>query len=376
MVNIITQNDQYITIDGHRFHHVWIRDNCLCDKCCHPTSLQRLSNISDVSSSFEPVSIREENGELSIAWNEETPHESVFPISWLLDNRYDNSFTDGNEPKKTDVYNLFGEQVLWNKAWIDENKPIYHDVNATNRDPWMTQLFTLGFVVVNKFDVDNFESFLSSFGPIYHTEFGAFVPTKVQMGANDLAETNHALSFHTDYPYWVSPPLMTCLYSVKPADSGGESVLIDGFRIISDFQQDHPNYFDVLAKTRIQFRQLYKDWGYYYSCKRSILEVDEQGTLVRLNYAPSHSYEWDLPFEQMGPFYEAYMAFSRYMNKPEYQYTFLLESQHCVLINNSRVLHARKAFQGTRHLNAGWISWDFIAARQNYKQFTHPLISA
>ncbi len=35
------QSGNYITVNGKRFHHIWLRDNCLCPECRHPTSFQK-----------------------------------------------------------------------------------------------------------------------------------------------------------------------------------------------------------------------------------------------------------------------------------------------------------------------------------------------
>ncbi|NEO73054.1 TauD/TfdA family dioxygenase [Moorena sp. SIO3H5] len=42
--------------------------------------------------------------------------------------------------------------------------------------------------------------------------------------------------------------------------------------------------------------------------------------------------------------YEAYFAWFKLLNSPAYQYSFRLEPRDCMIIQNFRVLHGRKAF--------------------------------
>ena len=40
-------NESFLSIAGKRFHHVWLRDHCLCSQCYRTGAFQKLFHISD-----------------------------------------------------------------------------------------------------------------------------------------------------------------------------------------------------------------------------------------------------------------------------------------------------------------------------------------
>lgn len=60
------QDNNFIKVEGKRFHYIWLRDNCLCPECRHPTSFQKIYDISEAQSFPKPLSVLEENEKLTI----------------------------------------------------------------------------------------------------------------------------------------------------------------------------------------------------------------------------------------------------------------------------------------------------------------------
>lgn len=363
-VNITMLKDQFITVQGKRFHKIWLRDNCLCPKCRHPTSFQKLYDISERLDPPEILSVEESNEQLKIVWNEAPPHHSTFSIPWLLNYAYDGQSKPPSVP----------EQLLWDKAKLEKYLPQWHDAKSCNFESWSSTLFKLGFTLFRNMSFADLKPFLLSIAPILDVEYGEFAPVKTKPGANDLGETGYALSPHTDYPTRDYSSLLVCFYMVENSVKGGETILVDGFRLAQDFRNDCPDYFRILAETPIQFRQFYQDFRYFHYYKRPIFELNTNGEIIRVNFAHSHSYNWNLPFEQMELFYKAYSAFFRYVKNPIYHYCFPLQSGDCLLMYNSRILHGRTAFDsnsGMRHLEVAYAVWDYLTARDRFNQYQH-----
>ena len=368
MKSTATLNKTFLTVKGKRFHYVWLRDNCLSPKSRHPTSFQKLYEMKHTLCP-EPLSVEEKDGELTIIWNEDPPHKSTFSISWLLSHAYDDGEQDNeNEHSESNSQN---QEFLWDKAWIEANISKLQEALSSNPELWFEQLFTFGFTVLHNIPAKDLQATIESIGPIYNSDYGLFAPSKTTNEGKDLAETGNAMSFHTDYTYWHTPPLLTSLYCVENSASGGESLIVDGFRVVDDFRQQHPDYFQILTQTPIQFKQVYTKWQYFYSRTQPILELDEYGKVTRINFANSHSYTWKLPFDQMEEFYAAYITFFQYVKNPVYEYCFSLEPGDLLLMNDSRIMHGRKAFTGNRHLEIACVSWDFLQARQRFHQNKH-----
>ncbi|NEO29403.1 MAG: hypothetical protein F6K36_02905 [Symploca sp. SIO3C6] len=58
-----------------------------------------------------------------------------------------------------------------------------------------------------------------------------------------------------------------------------------------------------------------------------------------------------------------------YLNNPTYQYCFRLEAGDCLLVQNFRVLHGRKAFNpnsGSRHLEVAFVEWNDFTGRHDF----------
>ncbi|MBD2184863.1 TauD/TfdA family dioxygenase [Planktothrix sp. FACHB-1355] len=364
-------NHNYLTVEDKRFHYIWLRDNCLCPQCRHPTSFQKIHNISDRTTPPKPLSAELGKEELTIDWDENPSHQSIFPLSWLMIHAYDQPHRRREKGKE--------EKILWDKSGIEAYSLQYHDFPNCDRTSWVKELFQLGFTFLENMKLEELAPFLAdNIGPIYHTEYGAFAPVKFKPGANDLGETDYPLSPHTDYPYRYNHPLLVCFYMVENTVMGGESVLVDGFRIAQDFRKDHPDYFQILAQTPIQFQQFYTEFQYYYQRTQTLLKLDYQGEVEEITFGHSHVYNWDLPFEEMEEFYAAYSAFFRYLENPDYQYCIRLQPGNCLLMQNARILHGRKAFStnsGSRHLEVVYLSWDYFTGRHNFEQHKHLYLS-
>lgn len=365
-------NLNYLTVGGKRFHYLWLRDNCLCPQCRHPTSFQKIYNISDRTDPPKPLSAALGEEELRIDWDEKPSHGSIFPLSWLMDHAYDRPLEPGSFHRQIEQWK--DEKILWDKTWIEAYSLQPLDFRNCKRPSWFKEIFQLGFTILENMKLEELEPFLTDIGPLYHTEYGAFAPVKVKPGANDLGETGYPLSPHTDYPNRYNPPLLVCFYMVENTVLGGESVLVDGFRVAEDFRQRHPDYFQILAKTPVPFQQFYTEFQYFYHRTQTILKLDAQGQVEEINFGHSHAHNWELPFDEMEQFYAAYSAFFRYLQNPDYQYCFRLQPGSCLLMHNARILHGRKAFNansGHRHLEVAYLAWDYLTGRHNFDQYQH-----
>ena len=358
-------NNLFITVNNKRFHYIWLRDNCLCSECRHSTSFQKTYDYTKKPSPPEPLSVIEQDGELKIIWHEKPEHESIFPIDWLLGYAYD------PQPKTLEEADI----ILWNKSSLDANPPQKYDIHSCAESTWLNQLFMQGFTMLQKVSVEEIEPFLRSIGPILETEYGKTNELKPTANAKDLgfALQGPALSPHTDHSYKLIKNLGECLYCVENNATGGESVIIDGFFLAQEFRQHYPDYFQILTQTPVLFNHFDPEYGYFFSQKTPIIELDEQGQISRLCFAHKNCAR-NIPFDQTELFYEAYSAFLSYLKNPDYQYRFRLEAGDCLIFWNSRILHGRTAYDasaGNRHLRLFLMDWDYFVARRNFDRVKH-----
>ena len=71
------------------FHHLWLRDNCPCSSCRHPSVPERLIDTQSIAEDVAPASIDvSPDGDLLVEWAGDG-HRSAFDSEWLADHSYD-----------------------------------------------------------------------------------------------------------------------------------------------------------------------------------------------------------------------------------------------------------------------------------------------
>ena len=356
------QNDTFVTIHGKRFHYTWLRDHCLCSECFHQESSQKIFDISPSPLPLEPTVVEEAEEQLRILWNGNAPHESVFPINWLLDHSYDPA--PDFEPQ--------GEIALWDAAYLESHPPGFFDAHSASFESWHQQLTRLGFAVLHNLDRLDLHLWFNEIAPIHVTEYGVTSRVRPTPEAKDLA-MSHAgdgLLPHTDGSYRWGERLLQFLFTHQNITSGGDTILIDGFRVAQDFRLQHPVEFQRLASTRIQYRQYDRQAGYVFKHSTPILLLEDSGEVEAVYYCPKNI-DWQLPFDLVEDFYRAYNLFSSYLNDPANQYRFRLEQGDCVLFQNFRVLHSMGEYDPRsdyRDFETGYVDWSYVEARMEYQR--------
>ena len=361
-------NKQGVVVNGKRFHYVWLRDNCLCPKCYDPSSRQKRYDLSDFVLDPQPFSVNLQDERLVVNWDEYSSHQSIFPLSWLLERAYDPK----PEPEP------LSQHILWDRAWFDNHTiewPDYWADTQKIRQILSNHLSTLGFAVLRNVTIEDLETLLLSIGPIYEfAKFGNFstvkpVPNSSNLSSDlSMSSEGHALSPHTDFTYLNAPPLVQALYCVENDAYGGESIVVDGFKLVADFGKNYPDYFHILCNTPVKFKQFIDRWNYLFSRTSPMIKLNNKNEVAAI-YFSHKNICIDLPYEKIDIFYQAYDAFLKYLNNPAYQYCYRLQKGDCLLVTNFRVLHGRKDFDsrsGIRHLEIAFIEWDYFQGLTNF----------
>lgn len=370
-------SDRFLTVEGHRFHHIWLRDHCLCSQCHHATAFQKIYDISDRIEPPKPKSAALQDSKLIVEWEENPPHRSIFPLPWLLSYAYDRE-KEGKSVPSNIKSQLNREKILWDSASLNANPPKWPQFGVDTIESLIDQIDRLGFTILKNLAWEDLEAFTSSIGPIYKVGRNTpFTSVKAVPKAQDLSYGSGALSLHTDLTYIPAPRVVELLYCVEHQASGGESVLVDGYRVAQDFRTEHPDYFQILSETPVQFREFSTGWGYFVSHTTPILKLDVTGEVSDV-YFCHKNFGLDLPFDRVESFYEAYCTFASYLKNPAYQYWFRMEPGDCQLVQNFRVLHGRSAFDptsGPRHLEGGYMEWTYYAGARDFHRIK-PLYEA
>jgi len=141
---------------------------------------------------------------------------------------------------------------------------------------------------------------------------------------------------------------------------GGESVVVDGFRAAERLQAEDPCGFALLTRHCARFEYA-GSAGVRLKSKRPMIELGPDGELIGIRFNNrSASAFIDVPYEDMEGYYAAYRRLAQIIEDPAMEITFKLKPGELFIVDNTRVLHARKAFSssGSRWLQGCYADKD------------------
>ncbi|MBY8887020.1 TauD/TfdA family dioxygenase [Streptomyces sp. PTM05] len=354
-----------IEVGDHRFHPLWLRDNCLCPECREPASFQKLLDLGRLPGL--PTARRWEvtDGTLVVDWVGTPEHRSVFPLEWLSVHAHDQPASRGDKSMEP-----------WDATTWLTSPPAWHEIQDCDPEggPWADDLVRFGIAFLANVTSEELDAFATKVGPPFVTEFGRVVAVEAVRDADDLALSGAELSVHTDFSaHMHSPPLLQFMLCEAQDPGGGESVFVDGFQVAERFRSKNPRYFEMLVRTPINFQQFYGDHHLFHQRRRPVLELGEDGSVSGVFFGHSHACNWRIAPDDVELYYAAYHAFFGCLKNPANQLRLQLEAGQCVLLRNGRLLHGRGAYdpRAGRKLITQWTSWEYFASRRRYHRYKH-----
>ena len=335
------------------FHAVWLRDNCPCPECRHPNG-QRLLDSAAIDDGVAVTSARAVDGAIETRFAD--GHSARFDVEWLRAHAYDGAC--GSEPQS--------RLRLWDAA-VELPVESYDDVvaggDALRR--WLAAVDELGFAILRGGPVEpgTVIRVAELFGFVRETNYGRLFDVRSVVDPTNLAYTGLGLGAHTDNPYRDPTPTLQLLHCLASSVQGGESTLVDGFRVAAELRRRHPAAFDLLARTPIRFRyhdgetELETDWP--------VLGLDARGQVAAVRFNTRSAAPLRVDPALVEPWYDAYRRFGRMLASPAYTIEFGLEPGDLFIVDNLRVLHGRSRFSdvGERHLQGCYADRDGLRSR-------------
>jgi gamma-butyrobetaine dioxygenase len=123
-------------------------------------------------------------------------------------------------------------------------------------------------------------------------------------------------------------------------------MVVDGFAAARRLREENPAWFDVLSRYCARFEYA-GEAGVRLRSRRPMIELAADGTLqaVRFNNRSAAAIT-DVPFDAMADYYAAYRRLGEIIDDPRMEVSFRLEPGECFIVDNTRVLHARKGYSG------------------------------
>ena len=341
-----------------RFHAVWLRDNAQDHETRAQGNGQRLIALRDI-----PAETRIEAAEISppgtldVRFAPEDKRVS-FDLAWLEAHAYDQPapaqrgwLEDGVETWDAD---LMADVPCGDFAALAQGGRALQD--------WLGQIMRYGFAkVVNApatpgtlFDI------VGLFGHVRETNYGRHFEVRTEVNPSNLAFTGLGLQAHTDNPYRDPVPTVQVLHCLESSAAGGENMVVDGFAAALRLRAEDPEGFDLLANHCARFEYAGED-GVCLTSRRPMIELAPDGALIGIRFNNrSCAAITDVPFDLMADYYAAYRRLGEIIDDTAMEVTFRLNPGEAFVIDNTRVLHARKGYsgEGTRWLQGCYADMD------------------
>ncbi len=342
----VSENGDFVTVNfgttRHRFHAIWLRDNALDPETRSAGNGQRLITLADIPADVRiSVASPVANGtEVSFTPEAKTVQ---FTAEWLIENAY-------YHEKRSD-FTLPQHVETWDKD-LQTNVPTGYlpDVAQAGSalQSWLFDVRRYGFAKLTGGTVESgaLLQVAAMFGYIRETNSGKWFEVRTEVNPTNLAYTGLGLQAHTDNPYRDPVSTLQILYGLENSAKGGDSMVIDGFRAAEKLRELNPTGFDMLSGYPARFEYAGED-GVCLRSRRPMIELPPDGQLVGVRFNNrSTAHIVDVPFDQMSDFYTAYRQFADIIDDPDLAVSFKMKPGECFIVNNTRVMHARKGYSG------------------------------
>lgn len=344
----ISEDGQVLSLilneDRLRFHAVWLRDNALDPETRARGNGQRLITLADIPGDCRLTEAKLDVADMHCTFAPEDKTVS-FPVAWLLRHAYDGGRPGGLAPDGI---------ATWD-ATLAEDVPVAElsvlEAQAPALRDWLSDAARLGFAKVTGLPTDSGSLFrvVDLFGYVRETNYGRHFEVRAEINPTNLAYTGLGLQAHTDNPYRDPVPTLQILACLENSAEGGDSMVVDGFRAAERLREENPEGFDLLSRYNARF-EYRGEAGVHLVSERPMIETGPDGRLVQIRFnSRSAAPITGVPFDRMAGYYAAYRRFAAIIDDPAMAVSFKLQPGEAFIVDNTRVLHARKGFSGEGH---------------------------
>lgn len=347
--------------DGDASDHLWIwlRDHSHDEATLHPSTHQREVYTAGLASDLHATEVTVDGDVLRIAWADPQEPATLLPVAFLRSHRRPSSVDDATAV----------ERVLWDGTSILDDWPVV-DHDAVMSDDaaaaaWLDHIARFGFCIVSgtPTTMAATEALARRIGYVRETIFGGMWEFQADLSRADTAYTNHTLRPHTDGTYSHDAPGLQLLHCLAFDGTGGESTMVDGFRVAAQLRVAEPDLYEVLSTVEVPGR--YVGDGVHLRAERPVFRHGADGLLIQVSFNNADRAPFSLSTDDMRRFYEALRAFEHRVNDERLQWHRVNRPGDALVFDNWRVLHGRLAYTGHRHLCGCYVNReDYLSRRR------------
>lgn len=355
-----------VHLDGEprTFHYVWLRDNCWCASCRVRQTAERSLFTPGIPSDIAPVHAwLDDRCALQVEWND--GHRSTYAARWLVRHDY------GDRARTARRH----EPRLWARGF-DPPQFAYGDVIGSTEGQlaYLDALRDVGVAVVTGVPSRSGEvaRFAETIGHVREVAFERIHNVVPDPDGYNVAHTALELKPHTDMPSYTWPPSVQLIHVLVNRASGGESVVVDGWKVLADLRRDDPDAFAVLTRVPVPYQMFSASEDTY--AVAPMVELDTEDRVRTFRFSNQLAGPLDVPAADVEPFYAAYRRLGTMIDSQSYRVEFRTTDGDLITLHGHRVLHGRLPFDpasGARHLQDVYMEWDDLMARRRVLRGEH-----
>ncbi|HXQ63721.1 MAG TPA: trimethyllysine dioxygenase [Steroidobacteraceae bacterium] len=339
---------------------IWLRDNCQSEASQHPVTKQRLVDTFRIPADIaaREIALEDQGRVLKVEWAD-GGHVSRFEAAFLSGLRFN--------PEVLPV-----AAQTWDRDAIGRAVPqvphhaFMHDDAALKLFLEQLARFGLCFIEGAPGTPEGTKAVAARIAYIRETIFGGYWDFTANMEHKDTAYTSMAIGPHTDGTYSIDAPGYQMFHCLAAECTGGENVLVDGFRIAGIMSRDRPTEYRLLTEVAIPGQYLDHDRGIHLMARRPLFRLDDSGALVQVTYNNYDRAPFALPAGRHKAFYQALASFDALCNDATLQHRRRLLPGSVLVFDNWRVLHARDAYTGYRRLAGVYFNREDVESRLRF----------
>ena len=326
-----------------RFHAVWLRDNALDEETRSSSNGQRLVTLDAQPKDVRVSSARFHDAKIAVGFQPEGK-DVTFPAEWLRTHAYDTSSAPAPG------WTAPGTE-LWDGTLAEAIPGAAHDLigrDQTALRDWLGAVRRLGFARLTGGPATpgTVLEIAALFGFVRETNYGRLFDVRAEVNPTNLAYTGLGLQAHTDNPYRDPAPTLQILHCIENSADGGDSMVVDGFACAHRLRDEEPAAFDLLSRYCARFEYAGSS-GVRLQTRRPMIELAPDGELIGVRFNNrSAAPITDVPYDEMPGYYRAYRRFGELIDSEDMQVAFKLEPGDSFIVDNTRVLHARRGYSG------------------------------
>ena len=322
---------------------LWLRDNCQCNECRIIETQEKQFLLHTVPVDISPKSVEIKDEKLFVLWPDN--HQSIIPLIQI---------EESGKPR-------YPERKLWKNQFtptrFDWSKFLDDEEIALEA---LKTFVSFGAIILKNApkEPNSLEVLSKRLGPIHETLFERIHNVSIEGYGYSVAHTSKEIPPHNDFASYKSQPSIQILHMLENECDGGDSIIVDGWEVVEDLRKDNPEYFNVLTKFNVPFRQFDENNETY--TVAPMINCSSDGSLESFRFSNHLMQMIDPSREGVKDFYKAYHETSSRVLDSKYRSTFRLNAGEALIVASLRVLHGRESFvpSGKRYLQDAYFFYD------------------